>query len=55
MRVYTTPTMRSLIGYGKLLLGLAILVIFLTQAVKVWSNDPTLKELNNLIQPQKVD
>ena len=55
MRVYTNSTVRNLINYGKFFVGLVVLLVLLSQAVKVWNNDPSLQELRNLINPQQVD
>lgn len=51
MRVYTNSSLRNLISYGKLFLGLVVLFMLLSQAVKMWGNDPALQELRNLTQP----
>lgn len=50
MRVYTNSTLRRLVGYGKLVVGLAVLFVLLTQGAKILQNDPALQELRNLLQ-----
>jgi hypothetical protein len=53
MRVYTDDGTRKLISYLKLGLGVAVLFLVLTQAVKLWNNDPALQELRNLLQTEQ--
>lgn len=55
MRVYTDTAIRNVINYGKLFLGLAVLFVLLSQAVKIWGNDPSLQELRNLMQPGQTE
>lgn len=55
MRVYTNPKIRHLINYGKFFVGLIVLFVLLSQAVKIWNNDPALQELRNLINPEQTD
>ena len=50
MRVYTNSTLRSLVGYGKLLAGLAVLLVLLYQGARILQDDPALQELRNLLQ-----
>ncbi|MGF1458395.1 MAG: hypothetical protein ACFBSG_05145 [Leptolyngbyaceae cyanobacterium] len=52
MRVYTNSTIRSLVSYSKLLIGVAILFVALNQAMKIWGDDPAIQEIKNLLQPQ---
>ena len=51
MRVYTNSTMRNLISYGKLFLGLIILFVLFSQAIRIWQTDPALQEIRNLTNP----
>ena len=53
MRVYTNPTLRRLVGYGKLLVGLAVLFVLLSQGAKIFQNDPALQELRDLLQTEE--
>jgi len=55
MRVYTNSTVRNLISYGKLFLGLVVLFVLLSQAIKIWGNDPSVQELKNLVNPEQTD
>jgi hypothetical protein len=55
MRVYTNSTVRNLINYGKFFVGLVVLFVLLSQAVKIWNNDPALQDLRNLINPEQTD
>ena len=55
MRVYTSPVLRNLISCGKLCLGLALLVVVLSQAVRIWGDDPALQEIRNLLQTEQSD
>ena len=55
MRVYTNSTFRNLLNYGKLLLGVVVLFVLLSQALKIWGNDPALQELRNLLQSEPTE
>jgi len=55
MRVYTNSTFRHLLNYGKLLLGVVVLFVLLSQALKIWRNDPALQELRNLLQSEPTE
>jgi len=55
MRVYTNSTFRHLLNYGKLLLGVVVLFVLLSQAMKIWGNDPALQELRNLLQSEPTE
>ncbi|MEM1308440.1 MAG: hypothetical protein AAF892_02495 [Cyanobacteria bacterium P01_D01_bin.71] len=55
MRVYMDATFRAAVSYGKLLLGLAILAVVLSQAVKIWGNDPAVQEIRNLLQSEQTE
>ena len=53
MRVYTNSTLRNLVSYAKLLIGLVFLTVLLFQAVKIWGDDPTIQDLKNLLQTEQ--
>ncbi|MEM6433826.1 MAG: hypothetical protein AAF773_08245 [Cyanobacteria bacterium P01_D01_bin.115] len=53
MRVYTNSTLRSLVGYGKFLAGIAVLLVLLYQGARILQNDPALQELRNLLQTEE--
>lgn len=55
MRVYTNSTLRSVMNYGKALIGLVVLFVLLSQAVKIWGDDPAVREIKNLIQPEQAE
>jgi hypothetical protein len=55
MRVYTTSTLRNLVSYAKLFVGLTFLVVLLFQAAKIWGNDPTIQDLKNLLQTEQTE
>lgn len=55
MRVYTDATFRNVVGYGKLLLGLVVLMVLLSQAWKIWGNDPAIQEIRNLLQSEQTE
>lgn len=55
MRVYTSPVLRHVINYGKLLLGVVVLFVLLSQALRIWGNDPALQELKNLLQTEQTE
>ncbi|MEB3268631.1 MAG: hypothetical protein VKJ09_08840 [Leptolyngbya sp.] len=51
MRIYTNRALADLWSYLKLAATLAVLFVIVSQAVKLWQNDPSLQELRNLTQP----
>lgn len=55
MRVYTDSTFRTLVNYGKLLLGVVVLFVLLSQAVRILGNDPALQELRKLLQTEQTE
>lgn len=55
MRVYTSPALRHLINYGKLLFGIVVLFVLLSQALRIWGDDPALQELKNLLQTEQTE
>ena len=55
MRVYTNPALRNLLNYGKLLLGVVVLFVLLSQALRIWGDDPALQELKNLLQTEQTE
>ncbi len=55
MRVYTDDGTRKLISYLKLGLGVVVLLVLLSQAIKIWSNDPAIQELRNLLNTEQAE
>mgnify|MGYP001791188683 CR=1 FL=1 len=55
MRVYTDTTLQAIIGYGKLLLGVVILVVMLSQAMRIWGNDPAVQQIKELLQSEQAE
>jgi len=55
MRVYTSSSLRNLVNYGKLFLGVVVLLVLLSQALRIWGDDPALQELRNLLQPEQTE
>lgn len=55
MRVHTSPALRSAISCGKLFVGLALLFVVLSQAVRIWGDDPALQEIKNLLQTEQTE
>ncbi len=53
MRVHTSPMLRNIVNYGKLFLGLVLLYIVLSQAVRIWGDSPVLQEIRNLLQTEQ--
>jgi hypothetical protein len=53
MRVYTNPTLRAVANYGKLLIGLAVLAVFVSQSVRILGDEPALKQLKQLLQTEQ--
>jgi hypothetical protein len=50
MRVYTNRALAEIWSYAKLAATLAILVLIVTQAVKLWGNDANLEQIKNLTE-----
>jgi hypothetical protein len=50
MRVYTNRAMADLWSYAKLAATLAVLFVVVSQAAKLWRNDPNLQEFRNLTE-----
>jgi hypothetical protein len=55
MRVYTNSAVRALVSYGKLFVGLAIVFVVLSQAAKLWGDDPAIQEIRNLLQLEQTE
>lgn len=55
MRVYIDDGARRLISYFKLGLGVVVLLVVLSQAIRIWNNDPALQELRNLLQSEQTE
>jgi hypothetical protein len=53
MRVYTDSGLQKLFNYAKLGIGLIIFFVLLSQAVRIWNNDPALQEVRQLLTPNK--
>lgn len=53
MRVHTSPMLRNIFNYGKLFLGLVLLYVVLSQAVRIWGDSPALQEIRNLLQTEQ--
>ncbi len=55
MRVYTNQPLRIVWSYTKFALTVAVLFVLASQAFKVWSNEPAVKDLQQImetVQPQ---
>jgi hypothetical protein len=52
MRVYTNRAMADLWSYAKLAATLAVLFVVVSQAAKLWRNDPNLQEFRNLTEEE---
>jgi len=50
MRVYTNPALRNLIAYAKLAAAIAIVFVVVSQAIRIWGNEPALQEIRNLTE-----
>jgi hypothetical protein len=55
MRVYTDSGLQKLFNYAKLGIGLIIFFVLLSQAVRIWNNDPALQEVRQLLTPEQTD
>ncbi|MEL6382713.1 MAG: hypothetical protein AAFQ89_09605 [Cyanobacteria bacterium J06626_18] len=55
MRVYTNRTILNLWAYAKLAIAVAVLFFLASQALKIWGDEPALrqiKELTESVQPK---
>ncbi|MEM0979343.1 MAG: hypothetical protein AAGH78_03620 [Cyanobacteria bacterium P01_H01_bin.58] len=50
MRVYTNQPLRALWAYGKFAATVLVLFVLASQAVKIWGNEPAVKELKELTE-----
>lgn len=53
MRVYVTPSVSRLISVGTLIASLGLLGWVTWKAVDVWHADPTLQQIQNLLNQDK--
>lgn len=55
MRVYANKTIMNLWAYAKLAATLAVLFVLVSQAMKIWADEPAvqrLKELTEVVKPK---
>lgn len=50
MRVYTNEPLRALWAYGKFAAVVIVLLVLASQALKIWSDEPAVQELKELVE-----
>lgn len=50
MRVHTNSFLMNLWDYAKLAAGIAVLFLLVSQAFKIWGDEPALKQIKELTE-----
>ena len=50
MRVYTNQTIMNLWAYAKLAITVTVLFVLASQALKIWGDEPALRQIKELTE-----